>query len=376
MESTASTRARTRVARRPRRTLTGVVVAVLGLALAVPAVLVPAQADTLETLTELVTDPVGAVIGVLDPVTGEIVPLTPPTPVIAPGGAGQIEYLDQVVCSSDGSLETLCDPVPLGDLVGVTEILLTAVPGTPDAVPTWSGCPSATDAVCTIPLTDLASTTPLAPVVTFVVGEEAPVTPDTRITAGPAHHRWVLTSAVTYRFNSTVEGSGFTCVHNGASSACDSGAKRLARLRKGSHLFTVAARAGEVHDPEPAVRAFHVPTDDRGLKRSTGWQARRAKGHFKNTFLQTSRKGATLTTRVRRAKRIVLVADRGRGHGVVTVSMGRTTLKRVNLSSRKARTRVLIPVKTFTSRRSGTVRIRVVSAGKVVRVDGLGIATR
>lgn len=384
IRSSLSTRARTRVPRRPRRTQTAAVVAVLGLALVVPAALVPAQAntladtlaDTLGTLTELVTDSSGAVIGVLDPVTGEIVALTPPTPVIAPGGPGGIEYLGAVVCASDGTVTRLCDALVLGDLVGVTEIVLTAVPGTPDAVPSWSDCPSALDAVCTIPLTDLASTTPLEPVVTFVVGEETQATPDTRIVGGPAHNRWVLTKAVRYRFTSTVEGSRFTCRHNGVSSACDSGAKRLTRLREGSHRFAVTARAGGARDPRAAVRTFHVPTDDRGLNRGTGWRARRAKGHLKNTYLQTSRQGATLTTRARRAKRVVLVADKGRGYGVVTVSMGRTTLKRVNLNSKRARSRVVIPVTTFPKRRTGRVTVRVVSAGKVVRIDGLGIATR
>lgn len=359
--STGTTRVREHTATGPRgpgREVARLVAAVIGLTLAVPASWGPAQAETVGALPGLAVGELAAV-----------------TPVIAPGGAGGIEYLGQVVCSADGAVTTLCGALALGDLVGVTEIALTAVPNTPDAVPSWSDCPSALGAVCTIPVTDLVSATPLAPAVTFVVGGE-PAAPDTRIVSGPAHHRWVLSSAVTYRFTSTVTGSSFRCEYDGASSACDSGSRRLQRLGRGSHRFAVAAEAAGVRDPQPAVRVFHVPADDRALDRSRGWAARRAKGHFKNTYLRTSRQGSSLTATARGVRRIVLVADKGRGFGVVTVSLGRTTLRRVDLSSRRARSGVVIPVKTFTTRRSGRVTVRVVSVGKVVRIDGLGIGTR
>ena len=76
-------------------------------------------------------------------------------------------------------------------------------------------------------------------------------------------------------------------------------------------------------------------------------------------------------------RRVALVADRGRGHGTVKVFWNKKLLKKVSLAAKRDRKRKVIPVKTFTGKvRQGTLRVVVVSSGKVVRIDGLGIASR
>jgi hypothetical protein len=56
----------------------------------------------------------------------------------------------------------------------------------------------------------------------------------------------------------------------------------------------------------------------------------------------------------------------------VKVFFGSRLLKKVSLVSAVTRKRVVIPVKTFGSRRAGRVRIKIVSSGKPVLIDGLG----
>lgn len=466
MGSTSYGHATTRLGATRKRLVTGVAAAV-GLTLLAPALAVaPAHAD----------------LGILDPVTGTVVTLVPPTPVIAPGGAGQIEFLGAVVCSSDGTVQKTCEELPLSGIDGAVSLVLTAVAAESGDVPTWgAGCPEVLANVCTIPVEDLVGSTPLAPVVTFLPGGAAaapdtkitsaaparsrtehtftfeadpktettafecklqvtykgtpptgaqqahdwrlcesgmtyrdladgdyvfavkavegtgdgaveddtpatqswtvatpPEVPETRIVAGPRSGSWVLKNSVTYRFTSSVEGSQFQCEVGSRTYPCDSGSFTLRGLEKGSHRFEVFAMANKTRDFTPARRTFHVPLDDRALKPVGSWAGKKAKGHFKNTFRQSTQKGAALVTRSpQKFRRIALVADKGRGHGTVRVYWNKRLLAEVSLQAKRDLKRRVIPVKRFTGKmRKGTLRVVVVSAGKVVRVDGLGIADR
>jgi len=479
-------RARTRLSTSRRRLAAGFA-ATVGLTLVAP-VLVTAPAHAGLELPDLggidvggvVTDPGGTVIGVLDPV-GEVLPLTPPTPVIGPGGhGGSISFLGAVICSADGTITKTCDALSLEGLEpDAVSLDLVAVPSSPGEAPTWdpSTCPDAIADVCTIPLADLVDSTPLAPVVSFLPGsaeapdtkitsavpakqrsthtfafeavpasetatfecrlqvtyrgtpsstapksdpdwrpcesgmtyhdlangdyvfavraieeevaDESPATqtwrtsvppeiPETRITGGPKANAWVLKNAVTYTFRSSVPGSQFQCGFGGRTYPCDDGAFTVRGLAKGSHLFEVYAMANKTRDFTPAKRAFHVPLDDRALKASGSWASKKQKGHFKGTYRQSTSKGAVLVTKgTQKFRRIALVADKGRGHGTVRVFWNKKLLKEVSLAAKRDQRRKVIPVKRFTGKvRQGTLRVVVVSSGKVVRIDGLGIASR
>ncbi len=477
--------ARARLCSTHKRLSSGVAAAV-GLVLMAPGLAAPAAAGTegggLDRGVVVDTGGLPGLPGLPDLGTG--LPLVPPAPVIAPGGAGHVEFLGAVVCSSDGSVTKTCNALPLAGLGDTVSLVLTAVPARAGDVPRWdpTTCPDVVAAVCTIPVTDLLGSTPLAPVVSFLPGlggagapdttitsaapgktstthtftfdaeprtdattfecklqvtyrgtpsegaqaghdwrlcetgmtyqrladgdyvfavkaiegtgdeaveDESPATqswttavpprsPETRIVSGPNANAWLLSTTVTYRFTSTVQGSEFQCDLGSRTYPCDRGSFTVRRPAAGSHLFEVYAMAGRTRDLSPATRRFHVPLDDRDLEPVRSWTGKKVQGHFKNTVRETTVKGAALVTRgTQKFRRIALVADKGRGHGTVRVFWNKRLLREVSLWSRREQRRQVIPVKSFSGKlRKGTLRIVVVSSGKVVRIDGLGIADR
>ena len=75
-------------------------------------------------------------------------------------------------------------------------------------------------------------------------------------------------------------------------------------------------------------------------------------------------------------RKLSLVATKGVGHGTVKVYLGRTLYKTVSLNSTSLKKKQVIPIATWTSGRSGTVKILVYSSNKTVRIEGLAVATR
>ena len=206
-----------------------------------------------------------------------------------------------------------------------------------------------------------------------------PTSPDTSIVSGPRSNAWVLTNKVAYGFDSTVPGSKFDCTYDGAlqDTLCDDGSWSMRGLTVGTHLFTVEAIANNTRDFSPARRTFNVPFDDRALA-GAGWTRTKAKKHFKNTVTTTTTLGAALTTRqTLKFRRVALVADKGRGYGTVKVFWGNKMLREVSLHANRLQTRKVIPIKRFAGKlRSGRLRIVVVSSGRTVRIDGIGVARR
>lgn len=121
-------------------------------------------------------------------------------------------------------------------------------------------------------------------------------------------------------------------------------------------------------------RCTAVPLDDRNLRASAGWTNAKVAGSYLGTVRRATVKGQTLSAKVR-TKRLALVVARCPSCGVVDVYFGKTKLKRISLAGR-AKSKVFVPVKTFGSVRSGTVRIVVVSRGKKVVIDGLATSQK
>ncbi len=443
-----------------------------------------------DTVTGVVTNPdTGAVLGLLDPLTGEL--LLAPLPDIG-SGTGTLELLvDGVLTELCSSTGPTCEQVPIEDLVDEAAIVLKAVPAEPGAVPQWdpASCPTFIADICVIKVEDLAGDTPVAPLVSFLspaqpdapdtaitsqppgkqarthtftfeadprteettfecklevafkstppagaqdshdwqpcgadpfgshsypdkfangtyvfavqaragdLVDETPATqtwntalapevPETRIVAGQRNGSWLLTPRAAFRFTSTVGGSEFQCHYDSMTSACDAGRfvwrprAEGARLTPGRHTFKVAAMANKTQDFTPATRRFHVPLDDRALKPLKRWQRKKQQGHVRNTFTLTRVKGAALVTRKpQQFRRVVLVADKGRGFGTVKVFKGKRLLREVNLHAKKKLVkRKVIPIKRFRGKlRSGKIRVVVTTAGKPVRIDGIGVARR
>ena len=92
--------------------------------------------------------------------------------------------------------------------------------------------------------------------------------------------------------------------------------------------------------------------------------------------MKSSTRGATLLRRNVRAKRISLLATVCKGCGTVEVRLGKRLLKTINLHARATRTRQIRPALVATGIRRGTLTIKVVTQGKAVRIDGIGLSPR
>jgi hypothetical protein len=203
-----------------------------------------------------------------------------------------------------------------------------------------------------------------------------PDAPDTSVTSGPADGAIVLSRSTTFGFASSERDASFTCAVDGQAGPCGS-SQQVGNLGSGTHRLRVAAHdaAGDV-DPTPVARTWTVPHDDRQLLHSGGWKQQAVPGHFDGTVSKSRQRGSALTATVADATRIALVAARGPHNGRVRVLLGGTLLKTVGLTARTSRPRQLIPVATFSSPASGTVRVVVATAGKVVRIDALAVVSR
>lgn len=199
------------------------------------------------------------------------------------------------------------------------------------------------------------------------------VAPQTTITFTPRRFVASRTARVTW----TGAGRAAICTLDGRPQPCGATGAVLDGLGAGTHVLTVAVRDGDGDvDPTPALVRWTVVRDDATLKAGRGWLRKRSAAAFRSTYSESRRRGATLTARVEDAVRLALVVDRGRGHGRVTVYLGRSRLGTVDLSSRKARRGQVVPLPAFARPRSGKVRIVVSSPRGVVRVDGLGVEGR
>jgi hypothetical protein len=206
--------------------------------------------------------------------------------------------------------------------------------------------------------------------------EPTPAAPKTVIKAGPVHGSVVPARSARFSYAAST-GSTFRCTVDGRVRPCGTSSVKLSRLSPGSHRFTVAARAADGSFGAAPSRVWTVPKNSTKLRHSGGWRKARARGHYLKTFSKSSKRGATLRTRVRNTNQVALVATTGPEYGTVKVFLGSKLLKRVRLSSRTVQKKRIIPIADFgSSRRSGKIRIVVASAGKPVQVEGLAAATR
>lgn len=117
-----------------------------------------------------------------------------------------------------------------------------------------------------------------------------------------------------------------------------------------------------------------VPVDNIAFRHRGGWIKKKGAGHYLETFSQTKLLGATLTLKNVSAKRLAIIVTKCRKCGLIQVFFGGNLLKRIQLRSPTTKKLVTIVVKTFDSVRTGTVRVKVVSADKIVKIEGLGVS--
>lgn len=119
-------------------------------------------------------------------------------------------------------------------------------------------------------------------------------------------------------------------------------------------------------------KCVSTPVDDRALRASGGMRrVRTAATSYRRTETRATRSGAALSLTGVRGRRLYVVATTCPRCGTVVVRLGGLRLATVSLRSGTVRHRRLLPVRSFSRTRSGTLTVRVTSAGRPVSIDGV-----
>jgi hypothetical protein len=119
-------------------------------------------------------------------------------------------------------------------------------------------------------------------------------------------------------------------------------------------------------------RCFAVPADPRSLDRSRHWRDGGI-GSLMGGSLQTVRKGAWARREVV-ARRLSLVVTKCPRCGRVAVSWRGQVVKTIDLRASRTRGGRVVPIVSFPGRTRGTLRVEVLSSGRAVRLEGLGVS--
>jgi len=153
-------------------------------------------------------------------------------------------------------------------------------------------------------------------------------------------------------------------------------ARSFGGLQRGStYCFAVDAvdKAGNT-SPWTVGRCTAIPLDDRDLARSGGWTALKPAGYFLGTALSATRFGSTLSATGATLTRVAVVAKKCSTCGVVGVYVAGKLVSKVNLQASTV-SRAVIALPAF-ELRHGTVTLKVLSSGKLVQIDALGVSLR
>jgi ELWxxDGT repeat protein len=154
----------------------------------------------------------------------------------------------------------------------------------------------------------------------------------------------------------------------------DAGSGSFAAKPGNTYCFYVRVtdKVGNTSTPS-AQKCTSLPVDDPVLG-GAGWTRRSGQfGYYRTTYSQSSTQGATLALPGVQAKRLAMVATTCPSCGSVRVFQGTTLLKQVNLAAANVEHRV-IPIASFSTVHTGTVKIKIATTGKPVIIDGLGVA--
>jgi hypothetical protein len=142
-----------------------------------------------------------------------------------------------------------------------------------------------------------------------------------------------------------------------------------------TYCFRATATDWEGNTSQPSgEHCTSVPVDNISFRHRGGWIKRIGAGHYLDTFSQTKQLGATMTLKGVYAKHLVIIVTKCPKCGVIQVFFGGKLLRRIQLRSSTTKKLRMIELKTFDSVQVGTVKVRVVSIDKRVRVEGLGVS--
>lgn len=205
------------------------------------------------------------------------------------------------------------------------------------------------------------------------------VATDTRLLSGPKDHAWVLGTSATFALGSNASSAQYRTVLNGkAQPVSSSGRIRVTGLRQGTNRIVFTAMTASGADPSPVVRTAYLPVGSGRLAHTKLWKAGSSSKALYGRYLSANKRGQSVRVHRSGIKRIALVVTKSRASGKVHVYFNgkRITARPISLRGRQIASKTLIPVKTFSSARSGWVTVKVVSQNKPVRIEGIGIAAR
>jgi hypothetical protein len=144
------------------------------------------------------------------------------------------------------------------------------------------------------------------------------------------------------------------------------------------YCYSVRARdrAGNVGEFGPA-KCTAAPLDDRSLQTVGAWSrgTPSAAYYYEGTSTSTMARGATLTLAGTYARRVSVVAVRCPTCGAVDVIVDGKVIGRINLRSATNVFRSTQQVYLAPSAKRSTITLRSVTAGRLVRIDGLAIGS-
>jgi Zn-dependent metalloprotease len=149
-------------------------------------------------------------------------------------------------------------------------------------------------------------------------------------------------------------------------------------FESGTLCFSARARDGVGNvGAYSAYRCTALPFDDRNLSRSSGWTlgSGSTSSYYDGTFAYSTKTGAYLKVSGVRYKTLALVAQKCSSCGKVQLYRGSSKIgPEISLYSSTTKYRQVITVATSSSLTSSAlITIKVISSGKPVRIDGLGV---
>lgn len=118
-------------------------------------------------------------------------------------------------------------------------------------------------------------------------------------------------------------------------------------------------------------RCTIAPLDQTAMQRSAGWKTKSSSAYFGGTAWATATRYAALARTGARLRRVGVLATTCPTCGVIDVYVGSTKIGRISLARGTTTVhKAALRLPAF-SPRSGTVRIKVVTKGRSVRIDGL-----
>ncbi len=179
--------------------------------------------------------------------------------------------------------------------------------------------------------------------------------------------------ATSYTLGASESPALFACRLNSIAVACGDGTRRLTGLTSGNKTFTlrVSDPAGNT-DPHLRSKRFTVPWNGIGsAAERTRWKRVTARGYFDGDYLETRKKGATLSRPNTTLTELRLMIPKAPGLGSFRVKIGDTYFKPVYEASSTTSTHNIVVVRgPNTVRMTGTLRI-IALTSKPVRIDAI-----